>query len=44
MTITNSVALCTHNQSDRQGRMEAIRKRGNASRLPPRYLIGPRAS
>ncbi len=24
----------------RQGRMEAIRKRGNASRLPPPYLVG----
>jgi len=24
----------------RQGRMEAIRKRGNASRLPPGYLVG----
>jgi glycosyltransferase involved in cell wall biosynthesis len=24
----------------RQGRMEAIRKRGNGTRLPPRYLVG----
>ncbi len=24
----------------RQGRMEAMRKRGNGSRLPPRYLVG----
>jgi glycosyltransferase involved in cell wall biosynthesis len=29
-----------HDLHYRQGRMEAIRKRGNGSRLPPRYLAG----
>jgi len=27
----------------RQGRMEAVRRRGNRSRLPPRYLVGQMA-
>lgn len=44
MTIANSAVPSTHNQADRQGRVEALRKRGNASRLPSRYSIGPQAS
>jgi len=40
MSIAYAVALCTHDHTDRLVRMEAVRKRGQGSRTPPKHFYG----